>query len=172
MRGQTVDVLSSFCSITEQSSWRTNARHGTTSPRCCWAVLIGAWIIPVIVTLAGCSSATTASNDDELPDSLAALQLFDGQLARLIPARGVIAYDINSPSFSDYARSHFVMKLPPGASIHYMPDGTFEFPVGTILAQTLSYADADRDGGASDCRDTRSLAPRRQMDRAALRVER
>jgi uncharacterized repeat protein (TIGR03806 family) len=103
-------------------------------------------MIPVIAALAGCSSATTVSNDDELPDSLAALQLFDGQLARLIPARGVTAYEINSPSFSDYAQSHFVMKVPPGASVHYVPDGPFEFPVGTVLAQTLSYADADRDG--------------------------
>ena len=86
------------------------------------------------------------SNDDALPDSLASLQLFDGPRSRLIPARHVTAYEINSPSFCDYAQSDFVMKVPPGASIHYMPDGPFEFPVGTVLAQTLSYADADRDG--------------------------
>lgn len=146
MRGKTADVLNSFSSIAEQSSRRANARHNTTSPRCGRVTSIVAWMIPVILALAGCSSATTPENDDELPDSLAALQLFDGQLARLIPARDVTAYEINSPSFSDYAQSHFVMKVPPGTSIHYMPDSLFEFPVGTVLAQTLSYADAERDG--------------------------
>ena len=98
------------------------------------------------MTVGGCTRPTTADNDDSLPDSLASLQLFDGPLAQLIPARCVTAYEINSPSFCDYAQSQFVMKLPPGASVHYMPDGPFEFPVGAVLAQTLSYADADRDG--------------------------
>lgn len=146
MRGKTAGVLNSLSSIAEQNSRRPNARHSTASPRYCEVTSIVAWMIPVILAVGGCSYATTPNIDDALPDSLAALQLFDGQLARLIPARDVTAYEINSPSFSDYAQSHFVMKVPPGASIHYMPDGPFEFPVGTVLAQTLSYADADRDG--------------------------
>jgi uncharacterized repeat protein (TIGR03806 family) len=94
----------------------------------------------------GCSTATP-DNEDDLPDSLSALQLFDGAMARLIPARGVTRYEINSASFCDYADSDLVMKLPRNEPIRYTPTGQFEFPVGTVLAQTFSYPDAERNGG-------------------------
>ena len=94
----------------------------------------------------GCSPGTTVDNDDVLPESLALAHLFEGELARLIPARHVTNYEVNSPSFCDNADSDLVVKLPAGTSINDTLDGPFEFPVGTVLVQTLSYADADRDG--------------------------
>lgn len=152
MRGDTAeecriaDALNPLSSIAQQSAHLPSVRQRTTSPWSCRVASIVAWAIWVVLAVGGCSYGTTADNDDALPDSLASLQLFEGPIARLIPARYVTAYEINSPSFCDYAQSHFVMKLPPGASIHYMTDGLFEFPVGTVLAQSLSYTDADRDG--------------------------
>ena len=102
-------------------------------------------LLCVSLTLGGCSTATP-DLDDELPDSFSALQLFDGDPARLVPARGVFRYEINSPSFSDYADSDLLMKLPGREPIRYSETGSVEFPVGTVLAQTFCYSDAKRDG--------------------------
>ncbi len=100
------------------------------------------------LSAAGCTRPADVSDDDEtLPDSLVQLGLFEGELRQLVPAPGVRPYTINSTSFYDYADSSLVMKLPPGTSIQYRGDGPFEFPVGTILAQTLSYADDGYEGG-------------------------
>jgi uncharacterized repeat protein (TIGR03806 family) len=165
MRGSTAeecriaDALNPLSCIAQQRAHPPSVRQKATSPWRCSATSIVVWVTWVVLAVAGCSYGTTADNDDPLPDSLASLQLFDGPLARLIPARYVTAYEINSPSFCDYAQSHFVMKLPPGASIHYMTDGLFEFPVGTVLAQTLSYTDADR-AGARRIVETRVLLRR------------
>lgn len=110
--------------------------------------------------IAGCSRRPLSVDDgDELPGSLASLHLFDGELARLQPARDVVSYEINSTSFYDYADCSFAMKLPHGESISYLADGTMGFPVGTVLAQTLSYADADR-LGARRIVETRVLTRR------------
>jgi uncharacterized repeat protein (TIGR03806 family) len=144
--GRVADVLTSASSTARPSVLQPNARRKTPWPRCCRVTWVVAWTISIAGMVGGCSRPTAAESDDSLPESLAVLHLFDGPLARLTPARDVTAYEINSRSFCDYAQSHFVMKVPPGASIHYTPDGPFEFPVGAVLAQTLSYADADRDG--------------------------
>ena len=93
---------------------------------------------------AGGCSLGAGDDSDDLPGSLASLQLFEGPLANLTPARQVTNYELASPSFCDYADSSFVMRLPAGTSIGFTPTGPFEFPVGTVLAQTLSYADPAR----------------------------
>ena len=153
------DGLTPLSSIARPSALGPNARRKSRWPSCRRDAWAAAWTISIALTVGGCSRSTTAENDDSLPESLASLQLFDGPLARLTPAHEVTAYEINSPSFCDYAQSRFVMKVPPGASIHYIPDGPFEFPVGTVLAQTLSYADADR-GGPRRIVETRVLLRR------------
>jgi uncharacterized repeat protein (TIGR03806 family) len=56
-----------------------------------------------------------------------------------IPAEGVLAYDLVTPHFADYARVRRFLKLPPGESATYDELETFDLPVGTILAQTLSF---------------------------------
>jgi len=106
---------------------------------------IAMFLLCLPLTLGGCTTATS-DLEDELPDSLSAFQLFDGDPARLVLARGVVRYEINSPSFCDYADSDLVMKLPRNEPIRYSRAGPFEFPVGTVLAQTFSYSDVERDG--------------------------
>ena len=65
--------------------------------------------------------------------------LFDGPLAELKPAAGVIPYDLNSPLFSDYAWKSRVIKVPEGTKIQYREGSSFEFPVGTIIAKTFYF---------------------------------
>jgi len=77
----------------------------------------------------------------ELPESLEALQLYRGPLVDLVPNNNVIRYEINSASFVDYALSDLVAQLPAGQAANYDPQNVFAFPVGTVLAQTLTYTD-------------------------------
>ena len=67
--------------------------------------------------------------------------LFDGPLAEMTPAAGVIPYDLNSALFSDYAWKSRVIKVPDGKQITYHEGNSFEFPVGTIIAKTFYYPD-------------------------------
>jgi uncharacterized repeat protein (TIGR03806 family) len=52
---------------------------------------------------------------------------------------GVVPYDLNTPLFSDYAHKLRTIWLPRGTSAIYDADGSFEFPVGTIISKTFYY---------------------------------
>lgn len=58
---------------------------------------------------------------------------------RLALNTGVVAYDLNTPLFSDYAHKLRTVWVPPGASAKYDPDATFDFPVGTVITKTFYY---------------------------------
>jgi len=112
---------------------------------CC--VILGATILALGVGLLGCGGpAPPTETSDELPESLTQLQLYQGNLAELIPSNNVFPYAMNSSSFVDYAHSEFVVRPPTGKAAEYRPDGVLEFPVGTILAQTLTYPDGGGEG--------------------------
>lgn len=73
------------------------------------------------------------------PPLLSATGLFQGDLANLIPAEGVIPFDINQPLWVDYATKQRFLYLPPGGKIRFpaqeKPDDFWRFPVGTILVK-------------------------------------
>jgi uncharacterized repeat protein (TIGR03806 family) len=52
---------------------------------------------------------------------------------------GVIPYDLNTPLFSDYAHKLRTIWMPRGTSGKFDPDGSFDFPVGTIISKTFYY---------------------------------
>lgn len=52
---------------------------------------------------------------------------------------GVVPYDLNTPLFSDYAHKLRTIWLPRGTSAKYNADGSFDFPVGTIISKTFYY---------------------------------
>ncbi len=52
---------------------------------------------------------------------------------------GVVPYDLNTPLFSDYAHKLRTVWLPRGTSAKYNADGSFDFPVGTIISKTFYY---------------------------------
>jgi uncharacterized repeat protein (TIGR03806 family) len=74
---------------------------------------------------------------------------------------GVIPYDLNTPLFSDYAHKLRTVWMPRGTSAKFNPDGSFDFPVGTIISKTFYYPHA---AGAA-ARDPKAVA--RTYDQSA-----
>ncbi|MDX2169062.1 MAG: SO2930 family diheme c-type cytochrome [Deltaproteobacteria bacterium] len=67
----------------------------------------------------------------------------DGALQ--VPNDGVLPYDLNTPLFSDYARKHRFVWLPPGTAATYNARDSFTFPVGTVLIKTFAFPRDERD---------------------------
>lgn len=86
-----------------------------------------------------------AAEEYRPPRKLSEWKLFEGNGSTQKPARGVIAYDVNVPLFSDHADKHRFVRLPPGSKAAYKAEGPFEFPVGTVLVKTFAYAKDKRD---------------------------
>jgi uncharacterized repeat protein (TIGR03806 family) len=64
---------------------------------------------------------------------------FKGRMADHQPKEGVFPYDVSAQLFSDYAlKSRFIV-LPSGEQLTYKPDGSFNFPVESILIKTFYY---------------------------------
>jgi len=61
------------------------------------------------------------------------------QANQLVLGADVIAYDLNSPLFSDYAHKLRTVWMPEGMSATYAATETFDFPVGTIISKTFYY---------------------------------
>jgi uncharacterized repeat protein (TIGR03806 family) len=59
--------------------------------------------------------------------------------ANLALNEGVVPYDLNTPLFSDYAHKLRTIWMPRGSSAKYAADGSFDFPVGTIISKTFYY---------------------------------
>ena len=51
----------------------------------------------------------------------------------------VIAYDLNSPLFTDYAHKLRTMWIPPGKKIVFEPGPDLQLPVGSIVSKTFYY---------------------------------
>ena len=66
---------------------------------------------------------------------------------------GVIPYDLNTPLFSDYAHKLRTIWMRRGTSAKFNADGSFDFPVGTIISKTFYYP---RTKGAA--RDSKAVA--------------
>lgn len=82
------------------------------------------------------------------PEHLCAWGLFVGTGAEQVPAAGVHAYDVIAPLFADGAEKLRFFRLPPRATIGYTDAGTWEFPVGAVIAKTFALPRDDRDPGA------------------------
>ena len=65
--------------------------------------------------------------------------------ATQVPNAGLLPFDLNTPLFSDYARKHRFVYLPPGTSATYNARETFGFPVGALLVKTFAFPVDGRD---------------------------
>jgi uncharacterized repeat protein (TIGR03806 family) len=94
-------------------------------------------------------AATPAASRDNGPDlaiilserpatTLAAYRLFR-DVAGKEPNTGVVAYDLPTPLFSDYATKRRYVFLPPEVRAQHREDGAIEFPVGAVLIKTFEY---------------------------------
>ena len=78
--------------------------------------------------------------DQEPYQSLSEYQFFDGPINELVPAYGVIPYELINALFSDYANKKRFIWMPNGVSATYVSDGVpLNFPVGTILIKNFYY---------------------------------
>lgn len=104
----------------------------------------------VLALMLGCQQQVVetppAVVQEELPAQLSELGLFSGKMAAQTPAPGVLAYDLNTPLFSDYTHKYRFIKLPAGTSMLYRgDDDALQFPQGTIVAKTFAYPVDQRD---------------------------
>jgi uncharacterized repeat protein (TIGR03806 family) len=76
---------------------------------------------------------------DAYPQRLSEWGLIVRNGRSLTLGRGVAAYEVNSPLFTDYALKLRTYYLPDGSPMRYHPDDSFEFPVGSIITKTFFY---------------------------------
>lgn len=77
------------------------------------------------------------------PPSLADTGCF-ADLPGLVPAKGVLSYQVNTPLWSDGALKDRALSLPPGGRAGVTENGPWAFPDGTVLIKTFT---ADLPGG-------------------------
>jgi uncharacterized repeat protein (TIGR03806 family) len=100
-----------------------------------------------LLLLAGCNRAPHTGLDfpDQFPDKLSAWRIVERKADALVLNTGVVAYDLNSPLFSDYAHKLRTVLVPRGTAIRF-GDDDFDFPVGTVITKTFYYPRGDRTG--------------------------
>ena len=59
-----------------------------------------------------------------------------------IPTPGVLPYNLITSLFSDYADKHRFVYVPKGQFATHEVDSVFDFPIGSTLIKTFSYATA------------------------------
>lgn len=98
-------------------------------------------------------SVARHSRKSQFKQRLSEYELFREPQDELQLAADVVEYDLNTPLFSDYSQKQRLVRLPPGTSATYQPQGPLDFPVGTIIAKTFYYAD-DLSGDTGERGDT------------------
>jgi uncharacterized repeat protein (TIGR03806 family) len=92
---------------------------------------------------------------------LSQYRLFDDPTDPREGVAGSLPYDLTTPLFSDYALKYRIVYLPPGTSATYHADLPFQFPVGTIIAKSFTFANDLRDVSlGEDVVETRLLIHR------------
>lgn len=74
---------------------------------------------------------------EEFPGKLSETGIFaDVKLHR--PSPGLVAYDVNSPLWSDGAKKERLLGLPGASRIEFSADQPWQFPEGAVLVKTFS----------------------------------
>lgn len=81
---------------------------------------------------------TLALAEENCP-SLASYRLFQDKTDPTSNPNGTgIPYDLNTPLFSDYTSKYRFIFVPEGEKAQYLPEESFEFPVGTVITKTFA----------------------------------
>ena len=96
----------------------------------------------IAVCLGAAAGPVTVSPEGALVRNLSEYNLFS-DLAAHEPNDGVVAYDLNTPLFTDYATKNRFIWMPEGTSATYHDTEAFDFPVGTAITKTFSYPSVD-----------------------------
>ena len=81
---------------------------------------------------------------DSAYEKLSEYQFFTGNIAELIPAAGVLPYDLISPLFSDYSHKERFVWMPEGMAATYAQEHVLDFPVGAVLIKHFYYHQDER----------------------------
>ncbi len=84
-------------------------------------------------------AGNTYQKPDSFPMTLSEYGFFKGDMADLLPAAGVLPYEVNAPLFSDYAHKSRMIRLPEGQTMGYREKGILNLPEGTELVKTFYY---------------------------------
>ena len=79
---------------------------------------------------------------------LSAYGLFS-DASRQQPSNGVVAYDLQVPLFTDYAKKYRFVYVPAGSAATYNDTEVFEFPIGSALVKTFAYPENFRSPSAA-----------------------
>lgn len=99
----------------------------------------------LIGVLSSCSKVEPVAFFDrgEFPKTLSSWRLLAVSKAELVPNEGVIAYDLKSALFTDYANKFRTVYVPEGSvPASMLENGGFDLPVGSILTKTFFYPKA------------------------------
>ena len=116
-----------------------------------------------VASLATASISGCAESDSEpvsVPpfETLSEYAFFEGPLAEMVPAQGVIPYVPASPLWADHARKARYIVLPDGSQIVPNGDEDWQFPLGTIVVKNFFFSLDRRDPeGTSRVMETRLL---------------
>ena len=59
----------------------------------------------------------------------------------VVPAEGVVPYELNTPLFSDYTVKYRTVWMPKGKSVAYDVANALDFPLGTIITKSFGFRD-------------------------------
>lgn len=95
-------------------------------------------------------------------ENLSEYNFFGGVMNELKPNARVIAYDLNTPLFTDYAWKARFIYVPEGKTVEYDTTKALQFPVGSCLIKNFYYPDDFREKAGSKRRimETRLLVHR------------
>jgi len=103
-------------------------------------VVLGIVISSVLIIR--CSSSTVAEGIKESAEPLEKLSgygFFQGDIKDLIPAEGVLPYDLSSSLFSDYSHKARFVWMPEGVSVNFNTEHVMDWPVGAVLIKNFFY---------------------------------
>lgn len=114
---------------------RRGAHGARVRAALCWPVLLAA------LSLSGCQAPPEVriAAPDAYPTRLSDWGLLLRRGDRLVLGRDVHPYEVATPLFSDYALKLRAYYLPDGSAMHYDPEQSFDFPLGSVLAKTFFY---------------------------------
>jgi len=93
------------------------------------------------------------------PRLLSKTNLFK-DVKNMVPAPGLIPYDVNVPLWSDGAKKTRYLALPKSGQVKFNEKGAWEFPEGTVFVKTFELDGAE--GGGSHRLETRLLVHSRR----------
>jgi len=125
-------------------------------------------LVPFLLSACDGGGPVRFFQPDEYPARLSKWGLFRLDDDRLELSDGVVAYDLNTPLFTDYAQKLRTIYLPPGEAAAYHPSESFTFPVGTVISKTFFYPKGATPGVVKASYRSRATQP--WLDRAVLQV--